>query len=177
MSKDDGATSPDQLSFLLASLKEAQDSVRSYDTKAQIVGVGYIFAIGIVTQFGSRVPNQPEMNLMAIILAWALFILPIVLFGAVLYPTRKMAPKLGERSADAKRTYYLNLERFADVDTYLAALEASDVKTELAYEMMKTAGLRDIKRRRFLRALFLAGASFIVLFLGQILRAEGYLTL
>jgi hypothetical protein len=35
--------------------------------------------------------------------------------------------------------------------------------------------LREIKRRRFLRALWAAAMSFVVMFLGQMLRAEGLL--
>ena len=73
-----------RLPFLMASLQEAQDTVRAYDTKAQIVGVGYIFAIGIVIQLGSKVANQPEMSLVTITLAWLAIIFPIALFGAVL---------------------------------------------------------------------------------------------
>ena len=38
--------------MLLAALQEAQSVVRSYDTKAQIVGVGYILALNLVLHFG-----------------------------------------------------------------------------------------------------------------------------
>ncbi len=61
------------------------------------------------------------------------------------------------------------------MDAYLAAVEAGDPKKEIAYEIVKTAGLREIKRRRFLRALWAAAMSFVVMFLGQLLRAEGFL--
>jgi len=32
---------------ILAALKEVQDTVRAYDTKAQIVGVGFIFTMAL----------------------------------------------------------------------------------------------------------------------------------
>ena len=53
-------TEKDALTFMLASLREGQDIVRAYDTKAQIVGVGYIFAIGIIVNLGARIANMPE---------------------------------------------------------------------------------------------------------------------
>jgi len=53
-------TEKDALTFMLASLKEGQDTVRAYDTKAQIVGVGYISAIGIIENLGARIANMPE---------------------------------------------------------------------------------------------------------------------
>ena len=161
-----------ELPFLMASLKEVQDTVRAYDLKAQISGVGYIFAIKIIFELGSGIANRPEMDAATVTAAWLVFILPIVLFGAVLYPTRKMAPKLGEQGSDALRTFYVQPEKIDDVDAYLADVDASDPKKEIAYEILRTAGLREIKRRRFLRALWFTAASFMILFFGQLLRAE-----
>ncbi len=168
-------TDKNTLPFLMASLKEVQGTVRAYDTKAQIVGVGYIFAIGIIINLGARIANMPEMGVVTIFLAWLVFIFPIVLFGAVLYPSRKVSPRLGEQGSHAHRTFYVEPEHIHDVDAYLALVEAGNPKKEIAYEIVKTAGLREIKRRRFLRALWAAAMSFVVMFLGQLLRAEGLL--
>ena len=161
--------------FLLASLKESQDTVRSYDVKAQIVGVGYIFAMGFIVELGSQIANMPEWGVATIILAWLIVVLPVVLFGAVLYPSRRVSPKLGEKASDADRTFYVIPEYVQDVHSYLAAVEAGDPQKELAYEILKTAKLREIKRRRFLRALWAAAISFVALFLTQLLRAEDLL--
>ncbi len=46
-------TDKNTLPSLMASLKEVQDIVRAYDMKAQIVGGGYIFAIGIIINLGT----------------------------------------------------------------------------------------------------------------------------
>ncbi len=92
-------TDKNTLPFLMASLQEVQVTVRAYDTKAQIVGVGYIFAIDIIINLGARVANMPEMGVVKITLAWLVFIFPIALFGAVLYPSRKVAPRLGEQAS------------------------------------------------------------------------------
>jgi hypothetical protein len=165
----------DKLSFMMASLREVQDTIRAYDTKAQIVGVGYIFAVGIITNLGTRIPNMPDFGLLAVFLAWLLFIVPIVLFGAVLYPTRKVAPVVGEQSCHPAKVYYVEPEHIAGVDAYIEAMNASDPKIEIAYEILRTAGLREIKRRRFLRGLWAAALSLMLLFLGHLLRTEGAL--
>jgi hypothetical protein len=164
------------LPFLMASLKDAQDTTRAYDTKAQIVGVGYIFSANVILDLGSQIGDRPELNLLTVTLAWLIVIFPIVLFGAVLYPTRKVSPRLGEKGSHAARTFYVEPEHVVDVETYLATVEANDPKKEVAYEILKTSGLREIKRRRFLRALWAAAISFVALFIGQLLRAEGLLT-
>lgn len=173
MTKSEEATVP----FLMVTLKEAQDTVRAYDSKAQIVGVGYILAMGIITKLGSRIDNLPDMGVVAVALAWGILILPILLFGSVLYPTRKTAPILGTQGGDAKRVLYADVEFVHDVSAYLTTVDESDLRVEVAYEILKTSGLREIKRRRFLRALWSALASFIVIFLSQLLRAEGLLPL
>jgi hypothetical protein len=170
-------TDDDALPFLMASLKEVQDTVRGYDLKAQIVGVGYIFAINIIFNLGRAIAGTQDMHAAAVTAAWALFIFPIALFGAVLYPTRKMAPKLGDQGSGALRTFYVKPDRIHDVDAYLADVDASDIKKEIAYELLRTAGLREIKRRRFLRALWVAALSFVTLFMLQLLRSENLLQL
>ncbi len=50
------------MSLLRDSLAEAQSTVRAYDTKAQIVGVGYIFALGVVGSFEALLPEASELN-------------------------------------------------------------------------------------------------------------------
>lgn len=168
----DGDARPN-LTMMLATLKEAQDTVRMYDTKAQIVGVGYIFATGIIFELGDMIGRTSTMNLITVILAWVIIVIPIALFGTVLYPTRKVAPKILGDAGGAERIVYAETDRFHSVPEYLAAVEASEPRIEIAYEILKTSGLRELKRRRFLRALWAAAASFVVVFAGQVLRVEG----
>ena len=71
------------LSLLRDSLTEAQETVRAYDIKAQIVGVGYIFALGVVGNFEALLPEASELNLLTLSVACGV-IIPILLFGFVL---------------------------------------------------------------------------------------------
>ena len=70
-------------------LAEAQATVRSYDTKAQIVGVGYIFALGVVGQISALLDRETEASVIVVVISWAIVVMPILFFGYVLYPTRK----------------------------------------------------------------------------------------
>lgn len=163
----------EQVSFLMSALTEAQASVRAFDTKAQIVGIGYIFAVGIISTIGSMNPDKPEFSILTIIFAWLLVIIPIVLFGAVLYPSRKMAPVLGERSNQVKRLYHVSTDYHKDVDSYLKEIDDCDIKVEISYELMKVSALRDLKRIRFIRSLYMTCFSFSLLFLSQVVRSSG----
>lgn len=72
------------ISLLRDSLAEAQMTVRAYDTKAQIVGVGYIFALGIVSEINEVLPTTPGNPIVFVLLSWGVILFPIFHFGHVL---------------------------------------------------------------------------------------------
>ena len=166
-----------QVSFLMSALDEAQSSIRAFDTKAQIVGIGYIFAIGIITTIGALNPDKAQFSSSTVILSWGLVMVPIILFGTVLHPSRKMAPKLGEKSSHVKRLFHVSNEYIKDVDSYLSDIDQCDIKAEISYELLKVSALREIKRIRFLRALYISGISFIIIFIFQLARSLGIVLL
>ncbi len=152
----------DKCSFLYAALKEAQDNIRTYDTKAQIVGIGFIFTIGMATRFNTWNAIPTEWQNWAILITWVLIIIPVVLFGAVLYPTRRYAPSVMRNKELVKGMFYMNqVESVAD---YVSQLNDMDTEQELAYELLKVSYLRDLKRRHFLNALLSASISLVLLF-------------
>ncbi len=167
----------EQVSFLMDALEEAQSSVRAFDTKAQIVGIGYIFAIGIITTIGAFNPDKVTFSSNIVILAWGLVMVPIILFGTVLHPSRKMAPKLGEKSSHVKRLFHVSNEYIKNVDSYLSDIAQCDLKAEISYELLKVSALREIKRIRFLRALYISGISLIIIFVYQLGRSFGIVLL
>ena len=171
--QDNKNSDSEHISFLMSALDEAQSSVRAFDTKAQIVGIGYIFAVGFISTIASWNPDKTPFTAYSVIMAWVLVIVPIVLFGSVLYPSRKMAPKLGEKSSHVKRLYHVSIEDIKDVDSFLSNIEQCDIKSELSYELMKVSALRELKRIRFIRALFFSCLSFTLIFLAQLLRSLG----
>ncbi len=177
MSTQESSSESDQITFLMSALEEAQSSIRAFDTKAQIVGIGYIFTVGIITTIGSMNPDQVPFTTSTVTLAWLLVMVPIVLFGMVLYPSRRMAPKLGEKSKHVKRLYHVSIDYIKDVDTYLSDIEHCDIKAEMCYELMKVSALRELKRVRFLRSLFISCASFTLIFVAQLLRSLGVVIL
>ena len=79
--------------MLLAALQEAQSAARSYDNKAQIVGVGYILALNLVLRFGDLLPTHAPIGPLFYAVVWGIVIMPILQFGQVLYPSRTRAEK------------------------------------------------------------------------------------
>lgn len=157
------------LELLQSALAEAQATVRAYDTKAQIVGIGYIFALGIIGQFQNWFPNTGEVDLARVIVAWGVVVLPIILFGFVLYPTRKKMNADVSR-ANSGRVLYVVPNRIADPAQLIDAARGCEPEEEIAFELLKVSKLRELKRQRFLRALFAAAICFVILFGFQVLR-------
>ena len=73
--------------------RKLQSVVRSYDTKAQIVGVGYILALNLVLHFGDLLPTRAPLGPLFFAVVWGIVIMPILQFGQVLYPSRTRAEK------------------------------------------------------------------------------------
>ncbi len=157
-------SSSEIFSLLKDSLDEAQISVRAYDTKAQIVGVGYIFALNVIGQIGNSLPDESEIGLTNVIIAWALVVLPIALFGYVLYPVRKTKVDDDER----KHLFFLHPERYGSAANLVKAAEECDPIDEVAYELLQICELRESKRKRFVRGLIGAGLAFAVLCANQL---------
>lgn len=161
------------VNFLYSAIRSAEDNVRGYDLKSQIVGIGYIFTMGLITTIGALGPEKVPYIPLTIIMSWLIGISPIVFFGMVLYPSRKTAPALGEQHTDIKQLYFSDNSHGSDIGTFLSELKSADIQKELTYELMKLSALRDLKRIRFLRALWVSAASFAVILLSQIYRTLG----
>jgi hypothetical protein len=158
------------LSLLRDSLAEAQATVRAYDTKAQIVGVGYIFALGVVGSFEALLPKASELNLLTLSVACSA-ILPILLFGFVLYPSRKSVEKFADQSeATPEHVLYVDPTELGSVKALKEAVGRCDPIIEVSSELLKVSQLRELKRRRFLRALFSAAVVFLFLFATHFIR-------
>ncbi len=155
------------LSQLQGALSEARATVRSYDTKAQICAIGYVFSLNIVLQINQQVwPAESVVNLGFVLTAWGLLLVPMVLFATVIYPSRKSTADLHGSDTDTpKQTLYPDIKTYRTTDALKAAVRQSDPFDEVAFELMRTARIREIKRTRFTRALIFAGFSFATMFL------------
>ena len=162
--------------MLLAALQEAQTVVRSYDTKAQIVGVGYILALNLVLHFDDLLPARGTIGPLFIAVVWGIVLLPILQFGLVLYPTRTRAEKdFLKKTSDCSEEciYYVDPDFFTSVGDLVHKALTSDWTSVLAAELLKTSRVRSIKQDRIRRALIMALVSFLVIGAEQFVRSLG----
>lgn len=159
-----------QQRFLQASLEEAQATVREYDTKAQIVGIGYTFALNIVAAVVGGLPGAGAEGPVFVILFWCIIMAPLFCFGYVLYPSRRTVAGLqGSPEQGVERTLYVQTARHQTVGELRAAVARADWTAELAYEVLKVSKLREQKRLRFIAALYATVISFMILAAKQLI--------
>jgi hypothetical protein len=160
---------------LLSALQEAQSLVRAYDTKAQILGVGYILALNLVLHFDDLLPARGPIGPIFIAVVWGI-VLPILQFGLVLYPTRTRAEKdFLKKTSDCSEQciYYVDPDFFTSVGDLVHKALTSDWTSVLAAELLKTSRVRSIKQDRIRRALIMALVSFLVIGAEQFVRSLG----
>ena len=164
----DASADPLKTQRLQAALKEAQDTVRFYDTKAQIVCVGYIFAFNIIQSFAGVAPKAGATLLaepLRILIIWVLVFVPIVMFARVLYPSRNSVHSGG------KHVLYVPNPRETTIEQFKNDVCACDWFEEIAAEIIKVSRLRDLKRRRFISALWTGAVSYALMFIYAAARA------
>ena len=159
---------------LLSALQEAQSLVRAYDTKAQILGVGYILALNLVLHFDDLLPARGPIGPLFIAVVWGIVLLPILQFGLVLYPSRMRAERdFLKKTSDCseQRIYYVDPDSFSGVRDLVHQALRSDWTSVLAVELLKTSRVRIIKQTRFQRGLMMTVGSLLLLAGEQFLRS------
>ncbi len=151
--------------LLKIALSETQQSIRSYDTKAQICAIGYLFSLNLVLGINQAIFPDKGADLWVVVFGWGVMIFPMLLFGFVLYPTRKsIKPSKRQDQSSIYKILYIRHERHASVDEIARDALKADTLDEVAFELYQSSNLRDRKRVRFVRALVAAGIALLVMF-------------
>ena len=158
---------------LLAALTELQNTIRAYDTKAQIMGIGFLFSMGMIANFLSKIDIERIYSVPYLIAGFILLLGPVVLFGLVLHPSRRTDPRLQSSLTGVRQCFYFVGDGQRTPESFLADTVSADWRREIVYEIAKLSALRDLKRRRFLRAMTAAGLSFAIIATTNVLRMGG----
>lgn len=158
--------------MLASALGEAQATVRAYDTKAQIVGVGYLFAMNLVAMVDKALPSVTSIGIWVALVSWLVIIAPVIMFGNVLRPSRKaLGREIARDHPHVRGILYVVPSEQHTVSRLCDDARACDPCREYASELLKVSKLREIKRSRFMLALYMATLSFAILFSTHIYRA------
>lgn len=164
--KADSADSSNSIDLLKIALGETQQSIRSYDTKAQICAIGYLFSLNLVLAINESIFPGKGADIWVVIFGWGVLIFPMFLFGFVLYPTRKsVKPDNSYEEDPIYKVLYIRHERHSTVDEIVHDARRANLLEEIAFELYQSSDLRDRKRVRFVRSLIAAGTALLVMFI------------
>ena len=126
--------------------------------------------MGVVGRFEALLPKIPELDPFSLAVACGL-IIPILLFGFVLYPSRKFVDRLASQSEEMPEgVLYVDPKKLSSAEALEEAACRCDPIKEVSFELLRVSQLRDLKRRRFLRALVAAAIAFLCIFATHFIR-------
>jgi hypothetical protein len=161
-----GATSLDCLQKIL---DQTQETIRAYDTKAEVLAIILPLVVGVIN---SNVVNENcKMHIGFNLLSFSsilLAILTLFTVGMVLRPRKDLFRQIDAGAYAPKQTYFVSLQArpdFRSLDEYLRQVDATDWKRELAFAVLVTSCIRDKKHYWFNRALSCAALTLLVIIL------------
>ncbi|HIJ88017.1 MAG TPA: hypothetical protein HPP97_10115 [Desulfuromonadales bacterium] len=150
---------------LQKALDETQETIRAYDTKAEVLAIIMTLVVGIIN-FGLVNDICKTHCWIKFISVTSIFLGITTLFaiGMVLYPRKNLFKSIDSGEFRPKRTYYVSLDflpSFTNLDEYLRQIDITDWKREIAYEVLKTSCIRDHKHTWFHIGLKCAGCTLV----------------
>jgi len=137
------------------------------------MGVGFIFSVSMISRFLANLQVDQDYGICYLVVGFLLLIGPVALYGAVIFPSRRSAPKLIDTPVPVQGLFYVKSEGVSNLAAFNQQLKDVDWTLELTYEIVRLSALRDMKRKRFLIAMFASGGSFTLVFLGEFLKITG----
>jgi hypothetical protein len=116
--------------ILLDALRSVQDTVRAFDAKAQICGIGFILSVTAVAGLARGLLPQIESGHPALAIVATAFVITVTLFGYVLWPSAMMP------HGTVDGVYYVAKGKFGDADELVRAQDRADWRRELAFEIL-----------------------------------------
>jgi hypothetical protein len=166
----DGEPSKEErIEFLKQAIAFTEWNIRSFDTKAQISIAAFVLSMNPLWTILTSANGRAGSSLLVAALL-ALFVATILLFGYVIWPVSSTESNL-TGMWESKGLFYVGDPNRLTASLYTYKLKGLPIEAELAAETLKLASIRDIKGRRFRRALvsaivFYAGVVVVFLLFG-----------
>ncbi|WP_129125958.1 MULTISPECIES: hypothetical protein [Geomonas] len=147
---------------LLNAVNECQETIRGYDTKAEILGILMTLVVGFLN-FNLVSDYKCDKFVMGFIAAATVFAVTTLAFMlGVLFPSKNPIEEIILGEYAPRNTYFLtkpNKAKFNFQDIHYRLLE-TDWQKELLLELMKLSSIRDRKHKWFNAAVIAASVTF-----------------
>lgn len=151
------------LTCLQNALNETQETIRAYDTKAEILGALLTIAVGTINYSFITSNNNVLLNAVAVLTSLS-GLIAIGLLGVVIFPMKNPKEGFDLTGFESKGTYYVlsNDPSCQKVSTFVERVKQTDWYTELSFELLKSAKIRDRKHKWFKRALNMSALTLLL---------------
>lgn len=161
------------ISCIKHAIEDTQDTIRAYDTKAEILGILLTLAIGITNY--TLFEHSTGCVKTFLLGSWSIAIVAIVVAGFVLYPKKNPFKNIALGNYIPSGTYFLTNLSTSPQNTVIKLADMAintDWVSELMYENMKLSAIRDYKHTYFNWALRLSGVTIILIIVSIIILAS-----
>ena len=166
------ATPSERVEFLKEAIRFSEGNIRSFDTKAQISVVAFVFSISPLWSMMNAASPHAAAHPMVLAMA-APYLVTIGFFSFVLWPV--MTPPKISRSGSAnddRSMFFVRDPVGSGGHDYSTRLQRLNVESELTTELLKLSYIRDIKSMRFRRSLYAAATFYAIAFATFLLLAR-----
>lgn len=160
------------ISCIKHAIDDAQETIRAYDTKAEILGILLTLAIGITNY--ALFEHSTGYSKKLLLGSWVIALAAIAVAGFVLHPKKNPFKNIALGNYIPNGTFFLaNLSTSPQntVTTLVDKAVNTDWISELMYENMKLSAIRDYKHNCFNWALRLSGITIILIIASIIILA------
>jgi len=145
----DKALATTTLDCLQNILNETQETIRAYDTKAEVLAILLTLVVGTInfSLISDSCKSHCAIKMLSVI-SISLGLLTLFAAGMVLCPRKNMVRGIDTGNYLPKRTYFVSLDiapQFNSLDEYLRCVDLTNWKNEVAYEVLKASRIRDNK--------------------------------
>lgn len=146
-------------------INETQETIRSYDTKSEILGILMTLVVGFLN-FNLIADYKCDKVVMLLIAsATVTAIIALMLMLLVLFPSHNPIEEIDLGGYVPQNTYFIFKKRKYkfDFNGIYGKVIDTDWQKELLLELLKVSGIRDRKHRWFTRAVKTAACAFTVI--------------
>lgn len=159
-----------EIGVLLGAINDAQETIRAFDLKAEIL-TGILTLLISLVAFVWHDTDACLLQYLDILIIIAAF-LAIGCLGAVLYPANNPLGCIKNGTYIPKGVYYLSgstlkKESVSDIAQKIANTNWNE---ELVFELMKVSSIRERKNHWFVWSMRISAAVFVLLFILCIVR-------
>lgn len=162
---EEGDKSSTTIDCLLNNINETQETIRSYDTKAEILGILMTLVVGFLNY--NLISDYKCDSIIMGLIAAATFvaITALALLLTVLFPSRNPAHEVDLGKFQPKNTYFVfkKPEEQFNFDVIYSRLVDTEWQKELLFELLKLSAIRDRKHKWFTRSVKAASLTLLII--------------